>query len=227
MGKDVSRVSAVIGLARHAHDTAGAAALLLEDGHTNSAVPLVRLTYEDALTAVWLVQSHDHHGITAFMHEYARGRRALRADASLAASAVFREGADQVTDADPSPYEDKLDSFQQFRQLCLDLNPGGVDAYLLYRVLSGYSHASVNVADLYLEEAEGGVPGKRDEPKEALSPALLYYLLACSLVWVGRAFTYLSHDRAHRSLLRRSARRLGVNSEPQLSESYHKRHAAK
>lgn len=118
-GSDVSLIATIIGLVNHAYDTAKASVILLDGGHENASLPLVRAVYETALIAVWLVQSRDHQGITAFLHEYARGRRALQKDARLAASQVFREGADGLPDADPSLYDDRLDSMQQFN---LDLS---------------------------------------------------------------------------------------------------------
>ncbi|WP_312674380.1 DUF5677 domain-containing protein [Microbacterium sp.] len=68
-GPDIARISAVIGLARHVHDTARAIVLLLDAGHEAAATPLVRLAYESALTSAWLVQSTEQHGVLAFLHE--------------------------------------------------------------------------------------------------------------------------------------------------------------
>ncbi len=222
---DVARIATVIGLSRHVYDTVEAANLLIQSERDNAAIPLVRMAYETALTAVWLVQSKGHHGITAFMREYSRSRKALQQDAAKATSAAFREGAASVADADPDLYPEEIDSVQRFRQVCLDLTPGGADAYVIYRVLSAYSHSSLSAAELYIAKHESGVPGRRDRPDRALSRALLQYLMACSLVWAGRAFSYLSHDKAHRSVLRQAARRLGITSELQLGPNYHQRHA--
>lgn len=224
LGSDVARISAVIGLVRHVYDTAGTIALLIDNERINGSIPLVRSAYESALTAVWLVQSRDQHGITAFLHEYTRGRRALQRDALQAASDVFRAGAVNIPNADPTLYEDKLDSTQQFRQMCVDLKPGGLDAYIFYRILSGYSHASMHIVDLYFGESEEAVPHKRRSASEALTPAMLLYLTASSLVWAGRAYSYLSKSSDHRRALRMAAARLGINPELQLSDSYYARH---
>lgn len=222
---DIARITVVIGLVNHVYDTARAIALLVDSEQTNAAVPLVRSVYESALTAVWVVQSRDHDGITAFIHEYTRGRKALQDDALKSATRAFRETAGNIPNADPSLYEGSADSARQFRQICLDLNPGGVDAYILYRVLSGYSHATMNVVDLYFDERDDGTVVKLLEASEALEPAPLIMLTACSLAWAGRAFSYLSNDAAHRSVVRKAALKLGINPEPQLSENYYQRHA--
>ena len=110
-----------------------------------------------------------------------------------------------------------------YRGETIDLMPGGVDAYVLYRILSGYSHASMNIVDLYFAENGKPIPEKRQVANEALAPATLIYLTSCSLVWAGRAFSYLTKDSEHRRIIRNSAARLGVNPELQLSDNYYKR----
>lgn len=225
-GRDVSLIASTIGLVNHAYDTAEASVLLLDNGHENASLPLVRAVYETAITAVWLVQAKEHEGITAFLHEYARGRRALQNDVLIAASQVFREGATDLPNVDPSPYEDKIDSMQRFKQVCEDLHPAGVDAYILYRILSGYCHPSATVADQYIGQHTNGSLVKHPKGKTTFESDLLYFLLSASLVWAGRAFSYLSDSKPHRSALRSAARRLGITAEIKLSEKYYQRHAA-
>lgn len=224
-GRDVSLIASTIGLVNHAFDTAEASVLLLDNGHENASLPLVRAVYETAITAAWLVQAKEHEGITAFLHEYARGRRALQKDALLAASQVFREGAVDLPNVDPSPYEDKIDSMQWFKQVCEDLHPAGIDAYILYRILSGYSHPSATIVDFYIHQRADGSPMKRPSGAPTFDSDLLYFLLSASLV-AGRAFSYLSDSKPHRSALRSAARRLGITAEIKLSEKYYQRHAA-
>lgn len=225
-GRDVSLVATIIGLVAHAYDTAKAAVLLLDHGQENASLPLVRAVYETALTAVWLVQTKEHQGITAFLHEYARGRRALQNDALIAASQVFREGATDLPNVDTSPYEDKIDSMQRFKQVCEDLHPAGIDAYILYRILSGYCHPSATVADQYIGQHTDGSLMKHPKGKTTFESDLMCFLLSAALVWAGRAFSYLSRSNPHRSALRSAARMLRVAAEIQLSEKYHQRHAA-
>lgn len=225
LGSDVARMTAVWGLACHVHQTAQAILLLFDHGMANQAIPLVRVVYENALTAVWLVQSKDQHGITAFLHEYNRTRAALKKDALEAVSETFREGAPDIVDADPAEFKGAFDSVQRFGDICLDLTPGGKDAFIYYRILSSYCHASPNVADLYFQplDDEGGVPRYVGE-QEALDAPLLLFLTAASMVWAGRAFTYLTRNKQHGNQIRKVARELGVNAELQLSEHYHRRH---
>lgn len=152
-GTDLARITSVLGLVRHVHDTARAIVTLVDADMPNAAVPLVRVAFESALTSVWLVQGLGDHGVRAFLHDYSRGRAALRQDALASASAVFREGAPSIANADTAPFAGSWDSTRQFRDICLDLKPAGEDAYVYYRILSSYSHATAGVADLYFSPA--------------------------------------------------------------------------
>ncbi len=227
VGGDLARLASVAGLARHVHETARAVEVLLDAGHSNAAIPLVRICFESALTAAWLVQSREQHGILAFAHEHARTRVALQKDALEAASATFREGASTIADTDVESYEGSIDSVRQFGQVCRDLTPGGKDAFVYYRILSSYSHASVRVIDMYFASAPDGeyMPAYRTTPDTALPPHMLMFFTAAAMVWSARAYSYLTHDKAHRNYLRSAARRLGISDELHLSEHYHRRHA--
>ena len=227
VGSDLARMTAVWGLACHVHETARAIILLHDNNMMNQAIPLVRLAYENSLTAAWLVQSKDQHGIRAFLHEYNRTRAALKKDVLESFSATFREGAPGITDAEPADFEGSADSVRRFGDVCLDLAPGGKDAFVYYRILSAYSHASPNVADLYFQRSGDGPVPEYTGPQEALGAPLLLFLTGASMLWAGRAFTYMTQEKQHRSRIRSIAQRLGINSEIQLSEHYHRRHREK
>lgn len=228
LGPDVARMAAVWGLACHVYNLAHAITLLLDNGMANEAIPLVRLAYENALTAAWLVQSKDQHGIQAFVHEYNRTRAALKKESLESVSATFREAADVIVDADPAEFVGSIDSVQRFRGICLDLSPGGVDAYIYYRILSSYSHASLNISDLYFQadDDDGKVPNYID-PEDALGKPFLLFMTGASMVWAGRAFTYMTRDKQHRARIRKAAQQLGIDSELQLSHHYRQRHLKK
>lgn len=228
-GPDVARVAIVDGFARHIHKTAGAVVALIDGGHVTAAAPLVRQMYECALSAVWLIQSADDHGVKALLAEHTRNRRALQGDILQARSAVFREGAEDLPDTDPTPFIGSLDSVRSFKGICLDLEPGGVDAYVYYRLLSTFSHASLGVTDLYFAPSPQGTyaPHRRPVPRTPISADMMLFFAAISMVWGGRAYTYASHDKAHRSILRDAARYLGINAEIGLSDTYRKRHSTR
>lgn len=224
---DVARMESVVGLARHVHETARAIRLLIDSGHANAAVPLVRLVYECALTATWLVQSENHDGVKAFMHEYTRQQTNLKSVLKRSIVETFRAGADDVADTNMDAHLGSADNARRFDLVCEDLAPGGTDAYLYYKALSSYSHAGVRVVDLYFSAPAPGeqVPPPRGEPGSALGEDLLLFLSNASMVWSGRAVTYISKNQSYRRTLRRAARELDVTSEIQLSDAYRKRHA--
>ncbi|WP_371861311.1 DUF5677 domain-containing protein [Microbacterium maritypicum] len=226
-GADAARITAIIGLSRHVHDTSPAIMLLLEHGHISAAVPLVRLVFECSLTAAWLVQSTDDHGIRAFLHSYSRSRSSLQKDAMEATTRVFRDGAPEITDTDPTPFGGSYDDAHRFGEICLDLKPAGKDAYIYYRVLSGLSHASPRVADLYFapDSPDAGIPAFRPTPDQSFPTDVLAFFTAASMVWSARAYSYLITNTQYRNFLRRSARQLEINDELQLSERYWERHA--
>ena len=226
-GGDVARLTGVFGLVRHAHESVRSLMLLIDRGHTSTVAPLVRAAYESALTAAWLVQSEDFHGVLAFGHEHARLRSALQKDAERALGTAFRDHASEITDTDTSLWEGSYDSAQRFGQICRDLYPAGIDAYLYYRMLSGYSHATVRAVDLYFAPPVEGepLPTYREKPDIPLPMRSLLFLSTASMVWSARAFSYLTQDKAHRATLRRRARLLGIEDSLQLSDEYRQRHA--
>ncbi|MEI5583954.1 MULTISPECIES: DUF5677 domain-containing protein [unclassified Agromyces] len=227
MKADVARMLSVVGLARHVHETARAIRALIDGDHRNAAVPLVRQAYECALTATWLVQSEDHDGVKAFMHEYARQQFNLQSTLKRAIISTFRDGAGDVADTNLEDHDGSTDNARHFQLICEDLAPGGTDAYIYYRVLSSISHAGVRVVDLYFSPPEPGemLPLPRSTPNTALSDDLLLFLTDACMVWSGRAVTYISKNDFYRSSLRRAAKKLDITSEIQLSDAYRKRHA--
>lgn len=227
MTTDVARMESVVGLARHVHETARAILLLIDSGQANAAVPLVRLVYECALTATWLVQSEDHDGVKAFMHEYTRQQTNLKSVLKRSIVEIFRQGADDVADTNMDAHLGSTDNARRFDLICEDLAPGGADAYLYYKALSSYSHAGVRVVDLYFSAPAPNdhVPPPRREPGSALGEDLLLFLCNASMVWSGRAVTYISKNKSYRGTLRRAARALEVTSEIHLSSAYRERHA--
>lgn len=229
MSFDVARMESVIGLTRHVYETVKAIRLLMDSRMPQSAIPLIRLAYECALTAVWLVQSEGDEGVRAFAHEYARGNQNLQKSLREAVSQTFRENAGDIADADPSFFEDSIDSVRRFDVLCNDLEPGGTDAYIYYRLLSTFSHANIKVVDLYFDKDPNGgpIPASRHAPYEPFGDEVLLFLTCAAMVWSGRTVSYLSDNKEYRRILRNAALQIGVTSEIQLSQAYHQRHATK
>jgi len=224
---DLARMECVVGLARHVHETARAVSLLLDHKHYNAAAPLVRLMYECALTAIWLVQSENDDGVNAFMHEYARQQVNLASTLKRSITRTFRDGGATIPNTDVETFLGSTDNARRFDLICEDLAPGGTDAYIYYKALSRLSHAGVPVVDIYFAPPPRGsnVPPQRPKPAVRLDENLLAFLANASMVWSGRSVSYISKNTSYRSALRRAAKQLAITSEIQLSDTYRLRHA--
>lgn len=223
---DLARIALVKGMACYVFDTSKAIMTLHSSRQLNATVPLVRLSYESAMNLSLLVQSLKQHGVDAFLKEYSRQRAALQSTAARSPSDIFRDGAPDITDVDGTRFENTSDTIRYFERVCLDLTPGGVDAYLWYRFLSAYSHPGVGVTDLYFETSdEPGLPPFHSTAKDALPEGVLLYFTAASMLWSARAYSYLTNDRDDRDFLRTIGRTLGVADSLALSNAYHQRHA--
>ena len=218
-----SQLAVVHGLVAHTHYMAGPALDLLDAGRVLAALPLVRSCYESAITAQWAAQSRD--GYTAFMNEDIRQRRNHVRAMSEAASTVFREAASTIHGADFEDFPTTA-SARTFDKVCDDLDPGGHDAYVTYRMQSHLTHPSVIVVDQYLDalDVEPGL-ALRLSPKEP-SPAPWTALVVSSLIWAGRAAEYLDKHHTRRKQLLNAARALGVAPHLHLSETAVVREAA-
>ncbi len=226
-GDEAARIVSVIGFARHVHETVKGIVVLLDAGLVNQAIPLVRLAYETSLTAAWLVQAEGGHGSRALIHEYARQRLLFINDAKKSASPVFREGLpSEEVEKLLTENSDSHDSTRNFQATCLDLEPGGLDAYIHYRALSGMSHAGVSIVDRYFKSPPQGVaiPEWRPHAEEAFPRELLLFFSAASMVWADRAFIYMSRNNSHRNFVRSAAPALGIDPDLKLSDAYRKRH---
>jgi hypothetical protein len=210
------KLAVVHGLAAHTHVVAGPARDLLSAGHAWSAMPLVRLAYECALTAQWVAQTPD--GAQALMNSDIRKRAALVETMGKAAAETFQDGASSVAHAaDEALPSSSNASARSFEQLCRDLRPGGDEAYVYYRVMSQMSHASVMVCDNYLALDPDDRLTFRLAPKPIANLAWLF-TVAASLVWAGRAIDYFDKENRRRSDLRRAAKTLQIPSELHLSD---------
>ena len=208
-------------LAAHVYELARTVLPLLREGKSTASAPLVRSIYETALTAHWVAQAAD--GAEGFFLEEQRQRRALRGDLRKAVSERFRESAETIAHLDLNlPETPDQDSARSFAALCEDLEPGGTDAYIWYRLLCQFTHPSALVTDEYLDEEDDQI-WLCVEPKND-NTELWLYLTTVSMVWAARAVTFMEEDpAARRNYLRAVARRLGVSPELQLSARYRQR----
>lgn len=140
----------------HAVRLSRAVLALADRGLYLELVPLVRMTLECAVTAAWYAVT-PHSGDSA-LQEATRQKRALVKAVSLASADSYDEALVQL-DAEL----DELDAFKsqearQFEQRCLSLE-GGAWLYVIYRGLSGFSHAGALLLDHYLQPSPGTTLG--------------------------------------------------------------------
>jgi hypothetical protein len=212
----LTRFGVAYGLTAHVHRIAAVAVPLLADGVVLEAVPLVRMAYETALTAVWCVQIQG--APIALANKHVRQRKApirtLGESRSLAAIAA------KMREEQPLPARDEETADDRFEGICMALEPGGQDAYAHFRLMSSMAHPSAFLCDFYLAD-DATVPFTgyrlRDEPEQPKAGPYLA-MLAASLIWSGRAMDYLDKNHPRRSQLRDAARRLGIESELQPSD---------
>jgi len=198
----------LFGLAAHARRMADAALLLFDRGLTLEALPLVRSTYECALTATWLLRVED--ATVGFVREGGRQRAQLLIGARVVLPEDDYTRAEQIAaefDHQPGTAEQ---SARVTKERCDDLTPGGTSAYLHYRAMSALSHAGPFVADYYLDLTDGQpLPTLRRTPKYE-NPHPWLFMTAAALIWAGRSVSVCNADHQRRSELQRAARTLGV-----------------
>lgn len=220
--EDAQTAMAIIALAEHAHRLAPVARDLLSSGLVLESTALIRQCYEIGLTCQWL--KHVPDSLISFVGEGLRQRR----NAAVTLRKVDRQTEQGIAASIEAMLPTDMSRFSEtpsrasgrnFNELCADLEPGGDQAYSLYKALSAYSHATSSLADLYLEadpDKPDAMPRFREDAQIA-SPRAWAYLLAVSLTFAGRAVDMADRDHPRRSQLRRAANQLGVPAELKLS----------
>jgi len=220
-GFNPAKVATCYGFAAHAHHLSPLALDLIEAGRVLEALPLVRLIYECSLQAHWVAQVPD--AIAALDSKEYSSRRALVAELGQSMNLVLRQASEEIKSAMSTWTVDETTASARFRGVCEDLQPGGIDAYLHYRMLSSLSHATPMIADQYISAIDGP-PGFQIRASPHESPGVAYaYTVAVSLVWAGRAMDFQDKRHHRRSELRAAARRLGVPDVLPPSETAMKR----
>lgn len=200
-----------VAIRTHAHHAARMArSILLIDGHFAGAeiVPNVRLLFECAVTAAWLLL-HPGSGHTLLRDGAQQRRKALTTlreigeDTEQASARAEKSLADLAKAEGPRSFV--------FEQRCRSLQEG-VQLYSLYRILSSDSHAGVGIADLYLEMNDDSPIGlsftpyaSRDNRESTLGIA------ACMLLLALNADELASAEPRFAAEISKIARRLGVS----------------
>lgn len=147
---DPVRFATAFAFVAHAHHLVGTACRLLQEEDYASAVPLLRVAYESAITAVWAADSPE--AAKALELEMLRGVKNLRT--GLIDTGMF----DPVLDQLPAPTErlakddvdaDAVGQSRRFIKMCDALEPESSWLYQQFRLLSAYAHPSGSVITMF------------------------------------------------------------------------------
>ncbi len=204
----------VRGLAAHAADCARGVLTLYEASQPVAAVPVIRSLMEDAVTAGWVLVVPE--GWKALVSEGSRTRAAVLREA-MAANTKW---ADATSEARRQEYAEQVKvlgaapaSYKKFEQRLRALE-GTDDMYMIYRYLSGLSHASAETVDLYTAPAPESPLQVRYRRQAAHSMAAnLLSSAASSLLHALIAWDMTQVGRPHRASLDTVASELGVSNE--------------
>lgn len=209
--RSLGQMAFVVGLVTHVHETARLLRASMPGPLTVVHMPLVRVMYECTLTAVWCDEVDD--GAPGKMNEYLRSKKNTHGSAqkmkSLDPSRMPKPPENQE-------YESESNSqARRFEQLTGEVALDG--AYFYYRAMSSLSHATVEVADEYLDLGEDGHLEFLARPKGPVND-WSYLTVTYCLIWSGMVANYYDKNRSRRDELRRIARRVGI--EPELPVYY-------
>lgn len=144
-----------------------------------------------------------------FLNEDSRQRLNL-------AKSMTKAGWAAATAADVEQLRDDLDrdaplgrTAKQFNLMCDDFD-GGSHLYVIYRYLSGHSHASATLAASYLQQASYGEVAVRELDREPGHEELM--TLGWCLIWASRALDYIVDGSPMRSELKAQGKRVGIRT---------------
>lgn len=218
-GYHETRLHTVSGLASHAYRTGEAAARLIRDGLWLEASPIIRTSFECAITTQWAAQVPD--GVQALLNEDYRSRRHM-ADTLKQSEAWAASGLEVPTTADEDHESFSNAQARNFKQMCDDLSPGGVEAYSYYKTLCWFSHATNYVIDHYtnLYESDGSyrITLRRTPRVSEDNAYTVQYFNAAALVWAASALDFLDADKAHEAQIAALAEKVHVTPKLMLTD---------
>lgn len=211
---DGVRYTIVLAFAAHTHHVTTAAADLMHAGDYLSAIPLLRVGYESALTAAWASQSED--AARALQNLYVETAQKLHGSASRTGwfeSLLTGTAPNDLVDAAPSAKGEAAG----FANLCLALEPNGEWLYTMYRLLSAYSHPSGTVLSMFAPGEDGGaVSSSPSSPDDGRS---WWHAAATNLLHAGQALDRLDSAGRRRDALAEASHVIGWPEPLRLTDS--------
>jgi hypothetical protein len=194
-GVTPARLVMAFGLASQAYDVGRDALAAIRAGRNGAAMPLVRIVFECAVHAQWLVAEPD--AADAMFAETRRQHIAL-ADNMARTQRFLQHAATVRAGAGTAPATPPAVSARRFEQICEQIDPAG-DVYVMFRMLSADAHAGVPVVERWF--AEIPVPpglAWRIEPADQTDSVrrdTLAGTLALSLLWAGAGLDAMLRTR--------------------------------
>jgi hypothetical protein len=201
----------VFSYAMHAHNLARAYLNLAERGEWMVAYPTLRACYEMGVSAQWVFATPG--AVEISLSEAERHRKNLINSALDAQSLSAEEAAERLkqVEKEMKKYEEakKRGLPTRFEGVCKDFK--GPFIYMMYRMLSHYTHAGPAVVDIYTKADEAGNIKEFGDPGDTESEHRgAMHQLCTSLVWAGRAADALGGVRGRRSQLRKAGKFLAI-----------------
>jgi hypothetical protein len=216
---DPVRFSTAFAFVAHAHSLVGTACRLLHERDYAAAVPLLRVAYESAVTAVWAADSPE--AAKALELEMLRGVKNLRTglletglfDDVLA---KFPEPTERLTKEDVA--KEAQAQSRRFNEMCDALEPEPVWLYQQFRLLSSYAHPSGSVISMF---APSGDDCLLATPAAADEHAYLawWFSAAMILLHAGQALDRLDQGAKRAGTLAAAGELLGWETPLRLKSS--------
>lgn len=177
---------------------------------------LARSLYELGITCVWL-SLQGRAGLDALTFDSTRQRRALAMEFVDSTNAELQETARRKAKPLP-PKPDLADQVRNIDRMMAALDAGDTPLYAIYRLYSGYAHASLDVANSYIVQGDDGqihvqIPGPHSALNDHLGTAV------APVVWAVRAANEMLRGKPLNSKLETLRLMLGTGIDFNLKNS--------
>lgn len=177
---------------------------------------VARSLYELGITCVWL-SLQGRPGLDALAYESARQRRALALEFVDSTNVQLQESARRKAQTLP-PKPALADEVRNIDRMMAALDAGDTPLYGIYRLYSGYAHASLDVANSYIVQGEDGeihvqIPGPHSALNDHLGTAV------APLVWAVTVANEMLQGKPLSSKLETLRLQLGTSTEFRLKAS--------
>jgi hypothetical protein len=120
---------------------------------------LARSIFELGVTCVWLSLT-GLDGFEALRWDQQRQKKALANEMKgFHPDEELNQTISKVSEQEPHPKNNRAEQARYFSQMINSLDTGATPLYVIYRMYSEYSHASLGVSNSYIDEEDAGEVG--------------------------------------------------------------------